>query len=88
MAGKYSIMRPEEDNFYLIAKKCCEKWGVPFLDLTTSVPPYGLMYPRIVENESDLEKVEKYFVDDGWHPTRLGYETLYLPKIVSWLESL
>lgn len=88
MTNRYSVVRPEEDNFYLIAKKSCGKWGIPFLDLTTSVPPYALIYPRLVGNENDLEKVKKFFVDEGWHPSKLGYETLYLPKLVSWLESL
>ena len=68
------------------AKKCCEKWGVPFLDLNTTVPPFGYFK----SSDTDLYSSRTTYTDsaDGWHPNEEGYKKYYVPKITAWLESL
>ena len=68
-----------DSNYYAIAKKCCEKWGVSFCDLNNTLPPLG----RIPE----LRTV--YTVNgDGVHPTAEGYRKFYCDKIEAWLKTL
>ena len=74
------------DNYYFASKKCCEKWGVPFLDLNTTIPPFGLINPSNTELYP-LREAYTYNAD-GWHPNADGYNKYYVPKIISWLESL
>lgn len=69
----------DDTNYYAMAKKCCEKWGVPFCDLNNTVPPLG----RIPALRT------AYTVNgDGVHPTDEGYRKLYCDKIEAWLKTL
>ena len=66
-------------NYYHIAKTILEKWGVPYLDLNVECPAIGYI--------SSLKSV--YTKDgDGWHPNEDGYKTYYVPRIISWLNTL
>lgn len=73
-------------DYYDAAKKCCEKWGVPFLDLNTSCPPFAY-FPS--EN-ADLHALRTTYTHngDGWHPNEEGYKKYYVPKIEAWLKTL
>lgn len=67
-------------TYYQAVVYACKKWGIPYLDLSSSAPPLYYMNPSIRN---------QYTVNgDGWHPNLLGYETFYISKIVSFLESL
>ena len=79
-----SINTPETSYFYA-AKRCCEKWGVPFLDLNSAVPAFGF-FPK----SSELYPLrQKYTYDgDGLHPNEEGYRKYYVPKITEWLKTL
>lgn len=76
-----------EHNYYYAAKACCEKWGVPFLDLNTTVPPF-----RYFEEDGDpalYAMRQKYTLNgDGWHPTEAGYLEYYCDKIEAWMKTL
>ena len=79
MARRYSSEYTGADNFYSAAKRICEKWGVPVLDLNVKCPPLNYI--------EDLKMA--YTRDgDGWHPNEAGYKAYYVPKIAKWLESL
>ncbi len=74
-------------SYYHAAKKCCEKWGVPFLDLNTTVPPFA--YFKYNTTDAQKEMVTTYtYNGDGWHPNEAGYKTYYVPKIEAWLKTL
>jgi lysophospholipase L1-like esterase len=64
-------------NYYHIAKECCEKWGVPFCDLNTTVPPFG-----------DIPSLSSVYTMDGDHPNEQGYRKYYCDKIEAWLKTL
>ena len=83
-ANYRSINTPETSYFYA-AKRCCEKWGVPFLDLNSSIPPFGFF-----SKSSELYALrEKYtYFGDGLHPNEEGYRKYYVPKITKWLKTL
>jgi lysophospholipase L1-like esterase len=84
MHGDFSPVNA--DNYYWAAKKCCEKWGVPFLDLSVSCPPFGLIFPS---NTEMYPLRETYTANaDGWHPNEEGYKKYYVPKIEAWLKTL
>ena len=87
MTGRYTPEFREDENFYLAAKRCCEKWGVPFLDLTNEVPPFAFFRP---EGDPRLYELRKRFTKDGdgWHPNEDGYLRYYCDKIESWLKTL
>lgn len=76
-----------EHNYYHAAKACCEKWGIPFLDLNTTVPPF-----RYFEEDGDpalYAMRQKYTLNgDGWHPTEAGYLEYYCDKIEAWMKTL
>lgn len=84
----------ESVNYYLAAKKCCEKWGIPFLDLTKSVPPLGDAFAKaepllsMKRNYTVVNASLGYPNGDGIHPTKAGYELFYVPKIEAWLKTL
>lgn len=86
MTARYSSTYTGDDSFYLAAKRCCAKWGVPFLDLNIAVPPFAYFTP----NDPDLYKLrEKYTKNaDGWHPNEEGYKKYYCDKIEAWLKTL
>lgn len=79
MSTRYDSNYSGEDNYYLMAKKICEKWGVPFLDLNTQVPPLAFV--------AELKETYTYN-GDGWHPNEEGYKKYYVPKIEAWLKTL
>lgn len=56
-----------------------KKWGVPYIDLYTQVPPLG--YITNLKNNYTNNA-------DGWHPNELGYRAFYVDKIESWLKTL
>ena len=69
----------DDNNRYYIAKKCCEKWGVPYCDLNTKCPPLGYI--------QDL--ADAYTLNgDGWHPNEAGYKAYYVNEIEAWLKTL
>jgi hypothetical protein len=74
-------------SYYWAAKKCCEKWGVPFLDLNSMVPAFGYFTES---GDANLYALRTAYTQsgDGWHPTKEGFEKYYRDKIVSWLETL
>jgi lysophospholipase L1-like esterase len=87
MTPHFSSSYKGDKNFYLAAKRCCEKWGVPFLDLNIAVPPFGFF----TENGSpELYEIRKRYTShgDGWHPNKEGYEKYYCDKIEAWLKTL
>ena len=88
MTANYRSDNPDDGtSYYHAAKKCCEKWGVPFLDLNVSVPAFA--YFRWTDHEALEGMVTEYFYNgDGWHPNEAGYKTYYVPKIEAWLKTL
>lgn len=79
-----------EEGYYWAAKKCCEKWGVPFLDLNTTVPPFGLLQLNKTSNPELYNALCLPYTTngDGLHPTEEGYKKYYVPKIVEWMKTL
>lgn len=71
--------RNTENSYYYAAKKCCEKWGIPFCDLNVNVPPI---------NDISALKTTYTLNGDGWHPNEAGYNAFYVPKIEAWLKTL
>lgn len=67
------------NSYYGIAKSACEKWGIPYLDLNTQVPPLNYI--------ADL-KTTYTANGDGYHPNELGYRTFYVPKITAFLNTM
>lgn len=67
------------NSYYDMAKAACEKWGIPYLDLNTQVPPLNYI--------ADLKST--YTANaDGYHPNELGYRTFYVPKITAFLNTM
>ena len=64
-------------SYYNIAKACCEKWGIPYCDLNTLVPPIGL-----------ISTLSSTYTTDGVHPSELGYRTYWVPQITAWMKTL
>jgi len=67
------------NSFYMIAKNACEKWGVPYIDLNTEVPPLGYVTSLRTAYTNQ---------GDGYHPNEAGYRAYYVPKITAWLKTL
>ena len=66
-------------DYHTAAVACCEKWGVPYLDLSVLVPPFAhIPSMRAVYTTND----------DGTHPTVEGYNKFYCDKIEAWLKTL
>ncbi len=86
MTARYSSTYTGEDNFYLAAKKCCEKWGVPFLDLNIQTPAFG----QFSEDDPELYALRMKYTNngDGWHPSEEGYKKYYCDKIEAWLKTI
>ena len=67
------------NSYYSMAKAACEKWGIPYLDLNTQVPPLNYI--------ADLKTT--YTANaDGYHPNELGYRTFYVPKVTAFLKTM
>ena len=67
--------------------KCFEKWGIPYLDLSTCVPPFASF---ATSGNADLVALNTEYTSngDGWHPNEAGYKKYYVPKIEAWLKTL
>jgi lysophospholipase L1-like esterase len=85
MTGNYRASNTPETSYYWGAKKCCEKYGVPFLDLNISTPPFAYL-----KDGSSLAHLRTTYTKDGdgWHPNEEGYKKYYCDKIVAWLKTL
>ncbi|MBQ7362980.1 MAG: SGNH/GDSL hydrolase family protein [Clostridia bacterium] len=84
-----SIICGEENNLYLAAKACCRKWGVPFLDLTATVPPISYIRAKFGADPAlEFISVESTKNNDGCHPNEYGYNSYYCDKIEEWLMTL
>ena len=59
-------------------KKCLNKWGIPYLDLSDECAQLRNIDALRVYTSSS----------DGWHPTEDGYKLYYVPKIEAWLKTL
>lgn len=81
MAGNYTSEYPQsgDKDMYASAIKICKKWGIPYIDLNTTVPPL-----KDVQSLRDVYTANA----DGWHPNELGYKTYYVPKIEAWMKTL
>lgn len=77
-------IRPTEDfNKYMdYAKKMCNKYGVPCLDMREVVS-----MPRIYSIAGNSNGTSAYTVD-AVHPNEKGYKEKYLPAIEAWMRSL
>jgi hypothetical protein len=62
--------------YYLMAISALEKWGIPYLDGSTNIPPLGYI--------DDLSS----YVDSSGHPNEAGYRTFYVPKIVAFMQTM
>jgi lysophospholipase L1-like esterase len=87
MSSKFRAENEEATSYYWAAKKCCEKWGVPFLDLNTTVPPFAYFNQS---DDADLYALRTTYTKDGdgWHPNEEGYKKYYVPKIEAWLKTI
>lgn len=85
ISPNFRVTNSPETSYYWAARRCCEKWGVPFLYLNATLPPFGFIKP-----DSELFKLrEKYTYNaDGCHPNEDGYRKYYVPKITEWLKTL
>lgn len=86
MTANYRVVNPENTSYYWAAKKCCEKWGVPFIDINSEAPAFGLF----TSSMGSLYTMRQNYTynGDGWHPNEAGYRKYYVDKIVAALESL
>ena len=73
-------------NYYKAIIECCNKWGVPFIDLNLLVPPLGL-FPQSATALYAIRSQYTYNAD-GCHLTQDGYKKFYTDKITDWLKSL
>ena len=88
---RYFDANQAEENAYHAAIKCCQKWGIPVLDLNVSCPPFGYL-----RNDPDTKFIADLYtedttgtgVGDGWHPNEEGYKMYYVPQIEAWLKTL
>ncbi len=85
MTNNYRSSNPEDTSYYWAIIKCCNKWGVPYCDLNTTVPPFGYL-----RNNADLDSIRTAYTKDGdgWHPNEAGYKKYYCDKIEEWMKSL
>ncbi|MDV3427467.1 MAG: SGNH/GDSL hydrolase family protein [Bacillota bacterium] len=67
------------NSYYGIAKACCEKWGIPYLDLNTIAPP--LRYVDSLRTAYTLN-------GDGIHPNEAGYRLFYTPQITAFMQTM
>ena len=67
------------DTWYNMAVSALKKWGIPYCDLYTEVPPLGFI---------DSLRTTYTSSGDGYHPNQAGYEAYYVDKITAFLKSL
>lgn len=85
-------MKPNGE-YYNAVIECCKKWGVPYLDLASQVPPFGYLASAGAGSMRTL--ADDYTADttssghgDGWHPNEEGYLKYYVSKIEAWMKTL
>lgn len=83
----FRAINEKENSYYWAAKVCCEKWGVPFLDLNSLCPPFNY-FDEASGTELYSLKTTYTHNGDGWHPNEEGYKKYYVPKIEAWLRTL
>ena len=67
------------EDYKNMSLQILKKWGIPYCDLDTLVPPLNLV---------DMLRTTYTANSDGWHPNELGYKLFYVPKVIAFLESL
>lgn len=69
----------DTNSYYNVLVSACKKWGIPYCDLNSLVPPLGL-----------IDALKNAYTDegDGYHPNEQGYRLFYVPKITAWLKTL
>lgn len=67
------------NSYYDMVINACEKWGIPYLDLNTLIPPLNYI-PALKTAYTDE--------GDGYHPNAAGYNAYYVPKITAWMKTL
>jgi len=84
--NNYRVINDPATSYYWAARKCCEKWGIPFCDLNTLVPAFGYF----TATNADMLAIRNAYTKsgDGIHPNEAGYTDFYVPKIESWLKTL
>ena len=67
------------NSYYSVAIEACKKWGIPYLDLNSELPPIG-----------HIDALKNAFTSngDGYHPNESGYRAYYVPRIVAWMKTL
>jgi hypothetical protein len=88
MVSGYRVSDDESTSYYWAARRCCEKWGVPFLDLNVSCPPFAFLSGSIVPEDLTALRTTYTHNGDGWHPNEACYRAYYVPKIEAWLKTL
>ena len=86
MTNNYRVTNNQATSYYWASKKCCEKWGIPFIDVNAEVPAFGLFSSSM----GDLYTLRQNYTKDGdgWHPNEDGYKKYYIDKIVKKLEAI
>lgn len=66
-------------SYYDVLVNACKKWGIPYCDLNSLVPPLGM-----------IDALKNAYTDegDGYHPNEQGYRLFYVPKITAFLKGL
>ena len=78
-------------DYYNAIMECAKKWGVPVLDLSVLIPPFGMF---ALDGDADLLALRDEYTKtqdghgDGTHPNEACYRKYYLPKIEAWIQSL
>lgn len=69
---------PTLDGYYQAIKDVCEKYSIPYLDLS-----------KVSRLNTELQNYKKYtYNSDGVHPTKDGYQIFYVNTITRWMENL
>lgn len=86
MSGRFSSMG-NDANFYWAARKCLEKWAVPYIDLSQEIPPFALFTS---DGDANLYAIRETYTDnaDGWHCNEEGYKKYYCDKVEAWMKTL
>lgn len=89
---KYAFVIPHGSDpgmyngaYHTAVIECCEKWGIPVIDITKYAPPFNQF--RYTDEYNTIRNT--YTTDgDGWHPTEVCYREYYVPKITGVLSEL
>ena len=72
------VTYPTLDDYYQAIKDVCEKYSIPYLDLS-----------KVSRLNTELQNYKKYtYNSDGVHPTKDGYQIFYVDTIARWMEKL